>query len=290
VKKFYRVTGTMVAGLTLAASAAAFSAPYAAAQPTAHQAAAKPVTGTPVAGKPQPHPMIPAPMPAGVAAASNSIAGITKLTSQNWAGYAVTRGKFKRIRATFYVPIMNCKGAPDSFSSHWVGLDGFKSNTVEQDGIEVDCIGGKEQVFAWREVFPHPEQPFTTLRIRPGDSITATTTFRNGKFRMKVKDNTTGHSRTAIQRCAGATCRRNSAEVISEAPTVNGSQSSLAPYGAQAYSSISIRNARGKHGGIRSSHWRAFRIFQVGFKTHSLIAAPTALHGPAFAVYWLGFN
>ncbi len=281
----------MVAGLTLAASAAAFSAPYAAAQPTAHQAAAKPVTGTPVAGKPQPHPMIPAPMSAGVAAASNSIAGITKLTSQNWAGYAVTRGRFRRIRATFYVPIMNCKNSPtNTFSSHWVGLDGFSSKTVEQDGIEADCIGGKEQVFAWREVFPHPEQPFRTLRIRPGDSITATTTFRHGKFRMKVKDNTTGHSRTAIQRCAGATCRRNSAEVISEAPTVNGSQSSLAPYGAQAYSSISIRNARGKNGGIRSSHWRAFRIFQVGVSSHSLIAAPTALHGPSFAVYWLGFN
>jgi hypothetical protein len=280
----------MVAGLTLAASAAAFSAPYAAAQPTAHQAAAKPVTGKPVAGKPQPHPMIPAPMPASVAAASNSIAGITKLTSQNWAGYAVTRGKFKRIRATFYVPIMNCKGAPDSFSSHWVGLDGFKSNTVEQEGIEADCIGGKEQVFAWREIFPRPEQPFTTLRIRPGDSITATTTFTRGRFKMKVKDNTTGHSRTATHRCARATCRRNSAEVISEAPTVNGSQASLAPYGAQAYSSISIRNARGRTGGIRSSHWRPFRIFQVGFNTHSLIAAPTALHGPAFAVYWLGFN
>ena len=279
----------MVAGLTLAASAAAFSAPYAAAQPTAHQAAAKPVTGKPVAGKPQPHPMIPAPMPGSVAAASNSIAGITKLTSQNWAGYAVTRGKFKRIKATFYVPIMNCKGVPDTFSSHWVGLDGFKSNTVEQEGIEADCIGGKEQVFAWREIFPRPEQPFTTLRIRPGDSITATTTFTHGKFKMKVRDNTTGHSRTVSHRCARATCRRNSAEVISEAPTVNGSQASLAPYGAQAYSSISIRNARGQRGGIRSSHWRAFRIFQVGATSHSLIAAPTALHGHAFAVYWLNF-
>jgi len=282
VNKFYRVTGTAVAALTFAASAAAFSAPFAAAQVTVHHAVAASATGVPA-----PHPNIPAALPSGVAAGSNSTFGIKKVGSQNWAGYAVTRGKFKRIRASFYVPIMNCSIAPNTFSSHWVGLDGFNSNTVEQDGVEADCNGSTEQVFAWREVFPRPEQPFN-MRIRPGDSITATTTFRRGRYKMTVKDNTTGHHRTVRQRCAGATCHRSSAEVISEAPTVNGSQSSLAPYGAQAFSGISIRNARGKHGGIRSSHWRAFRIFQIGANSGNLIAAPTALHGPAFAVYWLG--
>jgi Peptidase A4 family len=286
VNKFYRVTGTAVAALTLAASAAAFGAPYAAAQATVPHAAA-----APAAGMPAPHPNIPAALPAGVAAGANSTFGIKKVGSQNWAGYAVTRGKFKKIRASFYVPIMNCNSVPDTFSSHWVGLDGFNSKTVEQDGIEADCLSGHERVFAWREVFPRPEQPFTTLKIRPGDSITATTTFLKSshKFKMEVKDNTTGQHRTVRQGCAGATCHRSSAEVISEAPTVNGSQSSLAPYGAQAFSGISIHNSKGRSGGIRSSHWNAFRIFQIGANSGNLIAAPTALHGPAFAVYWLGF-
>lgn len=284
MNKFYRVTGTAVAALTLAASAAAFGAPYAAAQATVPHAAA-----APAAGMPAPHPNIPAALPAGVAAGANSTFGIKKVGSQNWAGYAVTGGKFKKIRASFYVPIMNCSLTPNTFSSHWVGLDGFKrtSGTVEQAGIEADCNGSTEQVFAWREVFPRPEQPFN-MRIRPGDSITATVTFRNGRFKMEVKDNTTGHHRTVRQRCAGATCHRSSAEVISEAPTVNGSQSNLADYGAQAFSGISIRNSRGRTGGIRSSHWTAFRIFQVGINSNNIIAAPTALHGPAFAVYWLG--
>ncbi len=282
MNKLYRVTGTTVAALTLAASAAAVSAPYAAAQATTHHAAAA------AAAAPEPHPMIPAALPAGVAAGSDSTVGIKKVGSTNWAGYAVTRGKFKKIRATFYVPIMNCSSNPNTFSSHWVGLDGFSSNTVEQDGIESDCNGTTQQVFAWREVFPRPEQPFTTLRIRPGDSITATTTFTGGKFKMEVKNNTTGKHRTVRQRCAGATCKRTSAEVISEAPTVNGQQSSLAPYGAQAYSSISIHNSKGRSGGIRSSHWRAFRIFQIGKNSGSVIAAPTPLHGTSFAVYWLG--
>jgi Peptidase A4 family len=280
VNKFYRVTGTAVAALTLAASAAAFGAPYAAGRAAAPRAVS--------AAQPAPHPNIPAALPTGVAA--SSIGGIKKVGSQNWAGYAVTGGKFRKIRATFYVPIMNCAGVPDTFSSHWVGLDGFNSNTVEQEGIESDCIGGKQRIFAWREVFPRAEQPFTTLKIRPGDSITATTTFLRSthKFKLRVKNNTTGQHRTVRQRCAGAICHRTSAEVISEAPTVNGQQSALAPYGAQAYSAIRITNGRGKSGGIRNRHWTAFRIFQIGKNSGHLIAAPTPLHGPAFAVYRLG--
>jgi Peptidase A4 family len=280
VNKFYRVTGTAVAALTLAASAAAFGAPYAAGREAAPRAAS--------AGTPAPHPNIPAALPTGVAA--SSIGGIRKVGSQNWAGYAVTGGKFRKIRATFYVPIMHCAGVPDTFSSHWVGLDGFNSRSVEQEGIESDCIGGRQRIFAWREVFPRAEQPFTTLRIRPGDSITATTTFIRSthKFKMEVKNNTTGAHRIARQRCAAAICRRNSAEVISEAPTVNGKQSSLAPYGAQAYSAIRITNGRGHSGGIRNRHWTAFRIFQIGLNSGHLIAVPTPLHGPAFAVYRLG--
>ena len=114
------------------------------------------------------------------------------------------------------------------------------------------------------------------MKIRPGDSITATTTFTHGKYKMEVKDNTNGHHRTVSERCSGSACKRSSAEVISEAPTVNGSQSSLAPYGAQAYSSISIHNSKGRHGGIRSSHWRAFRIFQVGITAATSSPQPTA--------------
>ena len=103
MNKFYRVTGTTVAALTLAASAAAFGAPYAAARATTHRAATAAATGAP-----KTHPNIPAALPAGVAAGANSTVGIKKVGSTNWSGYAVTRGKFKRIRATFYVPIMNC--------------------------------------------------------------------------------------------------------------------------------------------------------------------------------------
>jgi hypothetical protein len=282
VNKFYRFTGTAVAAVTLAAAAAAFSAPYAAAQATTNHAAAAPVAA------PFPHPMI----PARGEAAPTAIGTSTTLQSQNWAGYAVGRSgvKFKKIKATFFVPFLNCAVSPSTFSSHWVGFDGVTSDTVEQDGIEADCNGSTPHYFAWREVFPRPEQPFS-MHIHAGDSITASVKFSksSGKYRMEVRDNTRGTHDTARQRCTGSSCKRSSAEVISEAPTVGGSQSSLADYGAVSYAGISIKGA-GHTGGIKSSHWSRIKIEQVGIDSHDVIAIPTALQGRSFDVYWLGEN
>ena len=290
MNKFYRLTGTAAAGVTLAASAMAFSAPYAAAQPDAHQA----ITGAAIAAPaPAPQPMIPAALQAG----PNGISNIRTVGSTNWAGYAVHRSgeKFRRISATFFVPFLNCAVTPGNtdpgvFSAHWVGLDGFSSTTVEQDGIGADCSSGSPTYFAWREVFPRPEQPFT-LKIKPGNSITASVRFSpsSGKYRLEVRDNTTGHHRTVHEKCVGS-CKRSSAEVISEAPTVNGKQASLADYGALGFAAISITNGSGRKGGIKSSHWSRVKIEQVGFSSKNVIGQPTALNGRSFANYWLGQN
>ena len=292
MNKLYRFTGTAIAAVTLAASAAAFSAPYATAQATTHRAAR-----TSPAAAPLPHPMIPAALPGGAAAAA-SVGNIPTVGSLNWSGYAVGRRglRFRKIKATFFVPFLNCaasptpSGQPGTFSSHWVGLDGFLRNspTVEQDGIEADCINGSAHFFAWHEVFPRPEQPFFSLKIRPGDSITASVKFSrsSGKFRLEVRDNTTGQQRTARQRCAAATCRRNSAEVISEAPTVNGHLALLADYGALSHTGISISAGSHRTGGIKSSHWGRVKIIQVD-SSKNVVAIPTALHGASFDIYWL---
>jgi len=293
VNKFYRFSGTAVAAVTLAAAAAAFGAQYAAAQPAAHLAPAAAAIASPA-----PHPMIPAALPAGAAAfnAVSNTSNFHTVGSQNWAGYAVTGPKFRQISATFFVPFMNCavtsgSVTPGDFSSHWVGLDGFSSQTVEQDGVEADCINGTAQYVAWREVFPRPEQP-STMKIKPGDSITASVRFNplTSKYRMEVMDNTNGHHFTVWQACAGSACKRSSAEIISEAPTVNGDQASLADYGAEGFSGISITNGSERTGGIKSSHWTGVRIEQVGFSTRNIIAHPTAVSGTSFANYWLGEN
>src|SRR5262249_15762449 len=62
--------------------------------------------------------------------------------STNWSGYAVTggTGAFTSISASWTEPTGTCTSG-QKFSSFWVGLDGFNSNSVEQTGSEVDCSG-----------------------------------------------------------------------------------------------------------------------------------------------------
>ncbi len=292
MNKLYRFAGTAIAAVTIAASAAAFSAPYAAARPTAPQAAAVPATASP-----GPQPMIPAPQPGGPAGTS-ATSMIDTVFSHNWGGYAVHRTgvKFRAIKATFFVPVMNCAvtpgtTSPGNFSSHWIGLDGFTSQTVEQDGIEADCISGSPQYYAWHEVFPRPEQR-VSMQISPGDSVTASVKYSKstGRYRLEVMDNTNGNHFTVHQRCAGSACVRDSAEAISEAPSDNSGILPLADYGASSFASVSITGGSGQTGGIKSSHWSHSKIIQVGMTSSAVIGSPTALHGRSFDVYWLGQN
>ena len=281
-----RVAGITAAALALVGGTSAFSS-----QPAAHQSHAQHARASRASLRLSTHPMIPAPLPAAPAgAAARAIGNIRALGSRNWAGYAVSRNgvKFRKVSATIFVPFLNCAVTPrHTFSSAWVGLDGFSNGTVEQDGISADCLAGKAHYAAWYETFPNPEVA-TSIVIRPGDSITETVTFNpaTSKYLMAVRDNTDHQHFAVAQKCAARLCKRTSAEFISEAPGVNGKQSSLADYGAESFESISIVSSTGKRGGIVSGHWTATQIFQANKATHHVLAIPTSLHAGTFDNYW----
>jgi Peptidase A4 family len=225
--------------------------------------------------------------------------GARRITrSVNWAGYAVTRsGKsFRLAQATFFVPYLNCKVSPGTYSADWVGFDGFlgaKPDSVEQDGIEADCLGqgGKTATYrAWYEMFPKPEV-VSGIKVGAGDSITASVSYLSARyrFRLTVKDNTNGHRFAVTKACAAAHCPRTSAQVISEAPANNkGQLLPLADYGAVTFASIGITDGAGHHGGLGSRRWRASKIVQFGDASRKRIAQPTPVHASSFASYWVG--
>jgi hypothetical protein len=286
-----RVAGTTAAALALIAGTSAFSS-----QPAAHQSRAQRASARQSSPRLSTHPMIPARLTAGQAAAS-AISNIRTVGANNWAGYAATKKgvKFKTVSASFFVPFLNCAvtpgGSNGTFSSEWVGLDGFSSKSVEQDGISANCNGSKPEYAAWYETFPNPEIA-TKIVVHPGDSITASVTFdsKTSKYRMALTDNSNHHHFAVSQKCASKICKRTSAEFISEAPTVNNVQSSLADYGAESFASISITDSKGHKSGITSKHWNPIKIVQVGIDSHNPVAFPTSLHGPSFDNYWLGEN
>jgi hypothetical protein len=284
------VAGTSIAALALIAGTSAFSS-----HPAARQSHARPASAR-HSSRLSTHPMIPARLPATPAAAS-AIGNIRTVASQNWAGYAVTRRgvKFRKVTATFFVPFLDCAVSPNTFSSEWVGLDGFSTRTVEQDGVSADCHGATPRYAAWYETFPHLEVQ-TRIVVHAGDSITATVTFsrRTRKYQMAVIDNSNHHHFAVSQRCALSLCKRSSAEFISEAPTlITGSgpvQASLADYGAESFESIAITSSTGRKGGISSPHWNRAKIIQLGISSHNVIGIPTTLHGLSFDNYWHGEN
>src|SRR5262249_55297953 len=142
--------------------------------------------------------------------------------SVNWAGYAVTgrRGAFRSVSAAWTEPTVNCRGVTGRrFSSFWVGLDGANSNSVEQLGTEADCRRTTPVYFAWWEMFPNPSVNLPN-RVRPGDHMSASVTFRGaGKYVLFIRDITRHWSRTLVKFHGGLA--RSSAEVIAEAPALD---------------------------------------------------------------------
>src|SRR5215469_11261542 len=53
------------------------------------------------------------------------------VTSTNWSGYALTgsRGSVTDVKGSWIVPAVNCSQTPSAYSSLWVGIDGYSSNT-----------------------------------------------------------------------------------------------------------------------------------------------------------------
>jgi hypothetical protein len=169
----------------------------------------------------------------GVAPAAGGVRHADQST--NWSGYAATggTGAFTSISASWTEPTGTCTSGR-KYSSFWVGLDGFNSNSVEQTGSEVDCSGRTPLYYSWYEMFPAAPVNYTNT-VRPGDHFTASVTFSGtSTYTLKISDTTQGWSRTTTKSQSGLA--RSSAEVITEAPSSSSGVLPLANFGTVTYS------------------------------------------------------
>jgi hypothetical protein len=252
------------------------------------------LTADAAAGRAGPRPMIAARPAPDIRVTDARSAGTIR--SADWAGYAALPqhrgGQFRAVSATFTVPSVRCPGTERTFSVHWVGLDGFSDNTVEQTGIEARCQGGKPVYSAWWETYPHGSVT-SKLTVAPGDAVTASVRYaagrgaHHGQYHLVLKDVTRRTGFSVWRGCGAKKCRNSSAEVISEAPS-NFGVLPLADYGITTFASIGVTDLAGQHGGIRSAQWRRARIIQVGSGRHpAVLAGPGALFGGgAFSNSW----
>ena len=152
-------------------------------------------------------------------------------SSTNWSGYAADSGTYTSVSASWVQPTGTCSSKTAQYSSFWVGLDGYSSDSVEQDGTDTDCVNGKPQYYGWYETYPNPSFNFGST-VKPGDTITASVTYEgSNQFKLTLADTTRGWSSSTTQTVSGAA--RSSAEVIIEAPccTNSGGILPLADFG-----------------------------------------------------------
>jgi peptidase A4-like protein len=234
--------------------------------------------------------------PLGLARGSHaSRQSITESTqnvvSNNWGGYVALKSgtHFRYIQSTFFVPYVDCASTPDSFSGHWVGIDGANNASVEQDGILAACQGTTPAYAAWYEMFPQPPV-YPDITIRPGDSILASVYYNSStrKFTLKLADTTNGRHFSVTRSCpSGASCQRTSAEAISEAPSSGTGVLPLTDFRAEGYSDTKVTNRSGQHGGLRSPNWNTLAVTTVN-SSGTVLDQPTAIfRGTAFSMYWM---
>jgi hypothetical protein len=157
-------------------------------------------------------------------------------TSDNWSGYAATGSTYTSVSTTFTEPAVKCSSG-DQYSSFWVGLDGYSSDSVEQTGTEADCDGRTAEYSAWYELYPAYPVTYNET-VKPGDKITETVAFSGSKtYAMTVKDTTEGWTKTTTKSSSGDA--RSSAEVIAEAP-YDGGVLPLADFGTVSFSGSTV--------------------------------------------------
>jgi Peptidase A4 family len=214
-------------------------------------------------------------------------AASASMSSPNWAGYAAHRPgmQFTDVRGAWVQPSVSCPNG-GTFSSFWIGLDGYASNYVEQVGTSADCTSTNQPAhYAWYELYPAPRVRIAMV-IRPGDHIEAAVDTVSASTTLTLRNLSTGRTFSTVR--SGPTGPLTSAEWIAEAPSACSGTSCnvlpLANFGFVPFSTCSA-DASGTSGTITSPTWSADVITMV-HSNGSVLAQPSQVSadGASFAV------
>jgi peptidase A4-like protein len=150
---------------------------------------------------------------------SSQITGLTQVQSTNWAGYVDTGSNFSQVAASWTEPSpASCGLLSISLAAFWVGIDGYTSSSVEQDGTLIECYFGTLYQYTWWEMYPTNDVQTVGSTLAPGDSITASVVRSGDSYTLAVTDSThPANSFSTTQTCSD--CANSNAEWIAEAPS-----------------------------------------------------------------------
>lgn len=209
-------------------------------------------------------------------------------SSTNWSGYASVLGSLTNpqkdavssVKGTWVVPSVNCSGiTTDTYSSAWVGIDGYVSSSVEQLGTEHDCISGQPRYYAWYEMYPKPSSR-VTLPVSAGDVMTGEVKYQNGQFTLTLSS-VRGVFKTTQKANKSA---RSSAEWVMEAPW-SGGVLPLTNFGTIPFSN-SLATINGVTGSINAFTNDKINMTASDGFTIKALTSPLAPDGASFSISW----
>jgi hypothetical protein len=148
----------------------------------------------------------------------HQISGLTSVQSTNWSGYADTGSAFSKVTGRWTEPSPTCSSQRESLAAFWIGIDGYSSNSVEQDGTLIECYHRTAYQYTWWEMYPTNAIQVVGSTLGAGDSISASVVRSGTSYTLSVTDSThPANSFTTTQSCGS--CANTSAEWIAEAPS-----------------------------------------------------------------------
>lgn len=213
----------------------------------------------------------------------HQIKGLSQVQSDNWSGYADTGSGFSTVTGSWTEPSGSCSGRTTSLAAFWVGIDGYSSDSVEQDGTLIECYFGTAYQFTWWEMYPTNDIQVVGESLRAGDSISASVVRSGTSYTLKVTDSThTANSFSTVQTCSG--CANSSVEWIAEAPSGSSGVYPLSHFSTWTETGATV--TEGSTSGVISS----FTDDQITMVDSSGLtkALPGALNGSGngFSVTW----
>jgi hypothetical protein len=214
------------------------------------------------------------------------LAGTTDVSSTNWSGYADLDESFTQVSGTWSEPTVTCSGLglTEQLAAFWVGIDGYGSDSVEQDGTLAECYLGSIYHYTWWEMYPTNDIQVVGESVSPGDSITASVVRSGDSYTLNVTDSThTANSFSTTQSCSD--CANATAEWIAEAPSSTFGVEPLADFHSWTASGAAVGTTAGS--GVISSYPNDNITMIDSLSRDKATTSPLNGSGNGFTVTWV---
>src|ERR1700685_3872956 len=136
---------------------------------------------------------------------SPGMQGVSDVESTNWSGYADTGSSFSSVSASWTEPGTTCSSRTESLAAFWVGIDGYSSDSVEQDGTLIECSDRTAYQFTWWEMYPTNDVQVVGETAAAGDATTGSVVGGGTSYKLTVTDAThTADSFTKTETCSAS--------------------------------------------------------------------------------------